>query len=389
MARTHSLMAAVAALTMVVGTATACGGGDDKQEAGGNVPTVNLDNASPEVKAAAATAEERGLMFLADHDEIVQCAQEEGQVTIQTSSDDFEPLKEAFEAEYPGITADFVVLSGAATERFLLEAESGAAPNYDVGYPAPEAYKEITDMFGYDLQGMASAGVLDIPMGSVDDDTNTTVSAGSSGIALAYNRDLISEAELPKTWADLADPRFGRDQLGMAMDVDLNNVAVLSLDPEWGVDRVIELSEAMGKLNPIFADSHTAATLLVQNGEVAVSPFVNLHSAQREVDKNPDGPLQVAFIEPVPVRQSEASGVMRNAEHPCSALLYIEWTASSDTAQEIFDADPLQASINWENSRMRQMIGDKKTVIAEADEIAALPEVIASVQEAFGFPTAS
>jgi ABC-type Fe3+ transport system substrate-binding protein len=265
---------------------------------------------------------------------------------IQTSSDEFDPFKEGFEEAYPDISAEFVVLSGTATERFLLEEESGAAPNYDVGYPAPEAYNEITAMMGYDIQGMAAAGILDIPEETIDQDTNTVVSPGSSGIALAYNSDLISEDELPTSWEELGDPRFSRDELGMSMDVDLNNVAVLSVDPEWGVDRVVELSAAMAENDPIFADSHTSATLLVQSGEVAISPFVNLHSAYREVVKDPEGPLQVAFIEPVPVRQSEASGVMRNADNPCAALLYIEWL-NSDPAQEILDADPLQASLSW------------------------------------------
>jgi ABC-type Fe3+ transport system substrate-binding protein len=378
-------MMAVTLASLVFGLA-ACGG-DDGGEGGGNVPELNLDGASAEVKAAADAAAERDLNFVADHDQIVECAKKEGEVAIQTSSDEFDPFKEGFEKAYPDIEAEFIVLSGTATERFLLEAESGAARNYDVGYPAPEAYKEIAAMMGYDIEGMASAGILDIPAATIDEDLHTVVSPGSSGIALAYNRDLISEDELPTSWEELGEPRFSRDELGMSMDVDLNNVAVLSVDPEWGTDRVIALSEAMAKNEPIFADSHTSATLLVQSGEVAISPFVNLHSAYREVLNDPEGPLQVAFIEPVPVRQSEASGVMRDAEHPCSALLYIEWLAS-DPAQEILDADPLQASLSWDGSMMADMIGDSQTVIAEADQIAELSDAIASVQEAFGFPTA-
>jgi iron(III) transport system substrate-binding protein len=388
MARTRSLIAALAALTVLTGSVGACGGDNKEAEGSGDAAGAAIpENAPQEVKDAAAAAEERGLKFYASHDEIVECAKKEGSVTIQTSSDDFEPLKEGFEKQYPFVKSEFVVLSGAATERFLLEAESGSGPNYDVGYPAPEAYNEISDMFGYDIAGMAQAGVLDIPEATIDENNHTVVSAGSSGIALAYNRDKIPEAELPKTWDGVADPKFARDQLGMAMDVDLNNVSVLSLDPDWGIDKVVDLSTKMRELNPVFTDGHTAASLLVQSGEVAISPFVNLHSLMREIDKNPDGPLQVAFIEPVPIRESEASGVMRDAEHPCGALLYIEWTAG-DTAQKIFDEDgPIQASFAWDGSRMKQMVGDRKTVIAGPDQIAELPDAISKIQEAFGFPT--
>ena len=242
-------------------------------------------------------------------------------------------------------------------------------------------------MFGYDIEGMADSGVLDIPKGTIDENNHTVVSAGSSGIALAYNKDKISEADLPKTWEGVADPKFGRDQLGMAMDVDLNNVSVLSLDPQWGLDKVVALSEKMKALNPVFTDGHTAASLLVQSGEVAISPFVNLHSLMREIDKNPDGPLQVSFIQPVPIRESEASGVFRNAQHPCSALLFIEWTAG-DTAQKIFDGDgPIQASFAWDGSRMKKMVGSDNTVIAGPDQIAKLPDAISAIQQAFGFPS--
>ncbi len=387
MVRTRPLIVVVAALSVVMGSTAGCGGSESSDSSPSSAPAANLDNAPPEVQAAAKAAQERNLNFMASHDEIVQCAQKEGAVTIQTSSDDFAPFQEAFQKEYPFIKSDFVVLSGAATERFLLEAESGSGQNYDVGYPAPEAYNEISDMFGWDLQGMAESGVLDIPKGTLDENNHTVVSAGSSGIALAYNRDKIPESELPKSWDEVADPKFARGQLGMAMDVDLNNVSVLTLDPAWGLDKVVDLSKKMKDLNPVFTDGHTAASLLVQSGEVAISPFVNLHSLMREVDKNPDGPLQVAFIEPVPIRESEASGVFRDAEHPCSAMLYIEFTAG-DAAQKIFDEDgPLQASFAWDKSRMKQMVGDRTTVIAGPDQIAKLPDAIAAIQEAFGFPS--
>lgn len=386
MARTRSIIVALSAVAVL-----AAGCGDDGDDASGGDTTGAADGGSleglpQEVQDAAVQAEERDLLFMPDHDEIVACAEEEGEVVITTSSDEYQPIQEAFEAEYPFLSSEFVVLSGAATERFLLEVESGAAPNYDVGYPAPEAYTEITEMMGYDLAGMAEAGILDIPVDTIDQDFYTVASAGSSGVALAYNKALVSEDELPQTWEDLNDPKWGRDQLGMAMDVDLNNVSVLTVDPDWGTERVVELSEQLGDLEPVFTDGHTAAALLVQSGEVAISPFVNLHSAMREVDKDPDGDLQVTFIEPVPIRQSEASGVFRDADHPCTALLYIEWSAG-DAAQEILDADPLQASFSWDGSRMAELIGDRETVIAEADDISKLPDAIAAIQEAFGFPS--
>jgi iron(III) transport system substrate-binding protein len=342
-----------------------------------------------DVETAAAEAEELGLNFVSSHDEIVAKAQEEGKVVIQSTIDDFAPFEEAFEAEFPGIDMEWFALSGTDTERFLLEVESGAAQRYDVGYPAPEAYNEIADMFDWDLYGMAQAGVIDLPLDRIDAERRTVVTTGDRGVALAYNSDLVDEADLPTSWDELIDPRWGRDQMGMAMDVDLNNVSVLATSPDWGIERVVELSEQMAELDPIYTDGHTAASLLVQQGEVAISPFVNVQSAQREIDKDPDGPLQLHFVEPVPVRASEAYGIYNDdlGEAPHAGLLFIEWMANSDVAQSLLDENPVTASMAWPGSRLAEMTAGLEITVAGPGDTTKLPGWIEQIHEAFGFPT--
>ena len=351
--------------------------------------TVGGEELSPEIQAAADAAAALGLGFVTSHDEIVAGAEaEDGKLVVQTSTSDFQVFKDAFEADYPFIELEWVELSGAATERMLIEVESGQASRYDVGYPAPEAYNVISDLMGWDLYGMAEAGILTIPLASIDEENHVVVAAGSSGIALAYNSDLVAEADLPQSWEDLADPKWGRDQLGMAMDVDLNNVSVLATSPDWGIERVVELMSQIAANEPIYVDGHVNAALLVQSGEVAISPFINLHSAVREYAKDPEGPLQIHFIEPVPIRASEAYGVFSDqlAEAPYSGLLFVEWIANDDDAQELLDADPLQASLNWAGSDMAEMIGDREVTIAVPAAVTILPDWIEQIHEAAGFP---
>ena len=352
--------------------------------------TTGGGDVSAEVQAAADEAESLGLQFAMSHDEILEKAQQEdGTLVVQTSTEDFQAFKDAFEAEYPFITLEWVELSGAATERMLIEVESGQASRYDVGYPAPEAYNNISDLMAWDLYGMASVGVLDMPLESIDEQNHLVVAAGHSGVALAYNSDLIAEGDLPQTWDEIADPRFARSELGMTLDIDLNNVSVLATSPDWGIDRVVDLMSSMAELEPIYTDGHANAVALVQSGEVAISPFVNLHTAIRSIDEDPDGPLQIHFVEPVPIRASEAYGVFGDelAQAPYSALLFVEWISGSDAAQELLDADPLQASLFWDGSRMAEMIGDLETTVADPAAVAALPDWILQIQEAAGFPT--
>ena len=378
-----------AAVVLTGASVVSCSSGGD--EAAGSAPSAALSSdVSPEIAAAAAHAEELGLKFAVSHDEIVERAREEGAVVVQTSAPEFGPFEEGFETSFPFIDLKSVQLSGATTERFLLEAETPAPPRYDVAYLAPEAYDQIAGMTDWDIYGMAEAGILDIPLGMIDPERRTVVSPGNTGVALAYNRTLVSQDELPTSWDDLADPKWGRDQLGMAMDVDMNNIAVLAAADGWDVDRVVALSKKMAKNNPIWTDGHTAADLLVQSGEVAISPFVNLHNTVRIIDKAPDGPLQLAFIEPVPVRLSESMAVFNDdfAQAPYSALLFLEWHAN-DVAQSLLDADPVQASLYWEGSRMGEMIEGLDQGVTTHAQMEELPSWVTKVQEAFGFPSMS
>jgi iron(III) transport system substrate-binding protein len=390
-------LAVVALLAALALVATACGddsGSDTTQgttaattttTSSGSTDTTAATGGPDPIAAAAAAAADLGLQFATSREEILAGAEAEGRVVVQTSTDEFDAFEEAFEAEYPFIDLEWAELSGSATERFLLELDGGAAGRQDVGYPAPEAYNTIADLMDWDLYGMAEVGILDIPLGSIDASRRTVLAAGHTGIALAYNRDLIAEADLPQTWEDLSDPKWA--DLGMSLDVDLNNVSVLAT--AWGIDRVTELMSAIAANEPTYVDGHTAAATLVQSGEVAISPFINLHSLMRKVDEDPEGPLQVHFVEPVPIRASEAYGVYDSslAEAPYASLLFIEWIANSDVAQELLDADPLQASLFWTGSRMAEMIGDLETTIAGPAEVALLPDWISAIQEAAGFPT--
>lgn len=388
MARRSARRSLAAAFTATALLAAACGGDDGGGES--SLGEANVDDLAPEVRAAYEEAGELGLQFATSHDELVECAEEEGDVVIQTSTDEFDPIEAAFEEDYPDIDLEWVNLSGASRERFLLEVESGTPQRYDAGYPASEVYEDVAELFDWDLYGMAQAGVLDIPIELIDEERRTVMFAGALGVALVYNSELVDESELPTTWEDLADPKWHRDELGMAMDVDLNNVPVLADHPDWGIERVLELSEQMAANDPIFTDGHTAATLLVQAGEVAISPFVLLQSAMREVDKDPEGPLQVAFIEPVPVYLAESYGVFNDdlAEAPCAALLYIEWTAGDAAQQQLNDAAPLKESMLFEGSRKVELIGDAETHVIAPSAMANLPDWIAQVQEAFDFPQA-
>lgn len=74
-------------------------------------------------------AEARGFTFFASHDEIVSLAKQEGRVDgiVSLDPNTFGPLTKAFRAKYPFLDLRLQEVTGSeATQRFLLEVQSGA-----------------------------------------------------------------------------------------------------------------------------------------------------------------------------------------------------------------------------------------------------------------------
>jgi hypothetical protein len=95
-------------------------------------------------------------------------------------------------------------------------------------------------------------------------------------------------------------------------------------------------------------------------GEVPMHTFTNYHSAIR-AQEEAGGNLEVGLIEPVPVRLSNALGVMNEdvANNPAATLLLIEFLAG-EQGQALLDEDPLKSSIFSEFSQVREAIGDRE-----------------------------
>ena len=140
--------------------------------------------------------------------------------------------------------------------------------------------------------------------------------------AHAYNTTKVRREELPRTYADLLDPRW-RGRLG-----------VESQDQEWFLAVVKDMGEAKGL--KFFRDlvatnglsvrtGHSTLTNMVVSGEVPLA--LTVHSYMPEQLKRKGAPIDWFVLEPAVVRPN-AIGVMRRAPHPNAALLFYEYMLS-------------------------------------------------------------
>ena len=90
---------------------------------------------------------------------------------------------------------------------------------------------------------------------------------------------MITEAEVPDDWFGFLDERFNRDNLGIVVNVRALNDAVLV--PALGEEKTYEYAEGIASMDPIYIDSQANGAQLVVQGEAAVYPLVNAHTADR------------------------------------------------------------------------------------------------------------
>src|SRR5213594_4159691 len=149
----------------------------------------------------------------------------------------------------------------------------------------------------------------------------------------AYNTSLVKKEDLPKSYAELADPKW-KGRLG-----------VEASDGEWYCGVVKDLGEERGA--KMFRDivatagwsvrsGHTLLANLVASGEVPLA--LTVYSYRIEQLKSAGAPVEWFGIDPV-IGRANGAGVSRRPPHPSAALLFYEYLIS--------DAQPLMVKMNY------------------------------------------
>jgi len=105
---------------------------------------------------------------------------------------------------------------------------------------------------------------------------------------------------------------------------------------------------------------------VLQAGEFPLCLAVQSSSIKRVQAKDPTNVVAYKIVEPVPVRVvSRIDGVLRMAEHPYAALLWLEFHASAEGQKVLEDYGPFQASVFTPDSVTEKETRGKK--LSEVD----------------------
>ena len=337
---------------------------------------------------AKQTAEAKGYVFYSTRDEILSKAKKEANVRgLIGLVDALKPVTEAFRKKYPFINVDVQTLRTVdESQRALLNVKAGQA-KWDVARPTPTLYSDwLPHLWKVDLLGMAEQGVLDIPPQMVDPTNRNLIAVGSRLVVVVYNKDLVSPGRVPKSWEDMLKPEWK----GRKFATDINPAEIAGLVPAWGLEKTLDFARKIAAQQPIWSRGSTRSVAAVTVGE---TPLL-LHGASYSLAvgaqrKEPRGVLQFILLEPVPVRFTIEQAILSTGSNPHTALLWLEFMASSEGQKLIDEHEPLIASLYSKGAAAEQAIRGKKLSLVNWQQNAQIEQWIEKLTEAYGFPTAT
>jgi iron(III) transport system substrate-binding protein len=140
---------------------------------------------------------------------------------------------------------------------------------------------------------------------------------------VAYDTRKMSEADMPKTWDELLDPKF-KDQMAGSLFLMPRLVSALSI--KWGQDKALDFARKLANDTGILLTRAPRESIL-QAGERVI--------AAAEVDTLPKlwaaGGMPVKYVIPAPVVLGQfGATVLAKAPHPNAARLLAGWLASKE-----------------------------------------------------------
>jgi iron(III) transport system substrate-binding protein len=283
---------------------------------------------------------------------ITEAAKKEGALTLYTTiaEKDLPALIKPFEAKY-GIKVN---VWRAGTDKVLQRTLAEAAAKRDevdvVHFGSPEMEALAREKV---LQPVKSTTYKLLTPGSVPAHQQWAATLLSVWVQ-AYNTAVVKKEDLPKTYADLLDPKW-KGKLGIeAKNQDWFQSVV---DIMGGGDKGLKFFQDLVAKNGISPRTgHTLLTNMVVSGEVPLA--LTVYNYMPEQAKKKGAPVEWFVLEPA-VARSNAVGVAARAKRPHAALLFHEYMLT--------DAQALMVGIDYvpTNTTVPSPLKDVKILITD------------------------
>ncbi len=318
--RTVAAVVASLALAGCGGSPTAGSGDDDKA-----APAAEEQSKAVETyeRINALSGQERT-------DELQKCAAEEGALSIYTSNTDIDDLVEGFEEVVDVEVSVYRGNSESVLQRLLQEQEAEFYGNDVIETNALELNVAQQEGFLSPYQSELREAVRE--EGKAEGWTATRFNT----FVVGWNTNLVKPGQEPKSFEELADPKW-KGKLSM----EVGDVDWFTALHQHFVEEGMTGQEATDLFNKIAANSkiakgHTVQGELLSAGQFAVAVSSYSHTIDKAADKGAPvawRPANGQPVQPVVVRPN-GIGLMKTATNPCAAMLFVDYELTG--GQEVF-----------------------------------------------------
>jgi iron(III) transport system substrate-binding protein len=253
---------------------------------------------------------------------LLQGAKKEGEVAVYTSliAEDLTALSAAFEKKYGVKVKGWRAGSEKVLQRAMTESRANRADADVIETNGPELealYREQV------LQPLRSPHLKDLMPQAVRPHGHW-VGTRINMFVHSYNTQLVKKDEIPRTYADLAHPRW-KGRLGIeAEDEDWFAMVIKELGEEAGLKLFREIARVNGFS---VRKGHTLLAGLVGSGEVPFALTTYSHGAEKM--KQRGAPVEWYAIEPA-IGRANGVAVVRKPAHPHAAALFVDFVLSPE-----------------------------------------------------------
>lgn len=295
-------------------------------------------------------------------------AKKEGEVVIYTSgqTDDMGALAKVFQQKY-GVKVTFWRASSEnVLQRSVTEARAGRNTVDVIETNGPEL--EMMQREGL-LQKVSSPYLADLIPAALRPH-GEWVGTRMNIYTAAYNTRAVKKDELPKTWEELAQPRW-KGRLGIEANDAEWLAGVLS---QIGEQKGIQLFRDIVQKNGISVrKGHTLLTQLVVSGEVPLA--LTIYNYKAEQFKKEGAPIEWFAIGKAIARPNGVA-VTKRASHPNAAVLWFDFEIGEEGQKILAKRDfvPTNRKIDTPLNKIPLMVVDAKVILDEQEKWSRLYE---------------
>ncbi len=300
--------------------------------------------------------------------------------TAHYNSEAAAAICQGFEKKYPGVKCNYIrTTAQVAYQRLAQDQKAGIAQCTVISSTDQSHYTKMKQdgwLLPYKPKNLSE--LVDAFRSFNDPDGLFTATAAGL-VLLTYNTSVVSPAEAPRKWTDLADPKWkGKVSIGHPGFSGYVGTWVVQMKKLYGWDYFKKLELNKPRIGRSIND--TVTMLNAKESIVAAGP-----SATTLESRAKGNPVAVVYPEDGAVLMVSASGILKNAPAPNAGRLFIEYLLSREGNEVMVSQyqDPVNKSV-------KPMAGGKsiaeiKTIRPTAVEIEkGIPEVKELFRETFG-----